>query len=691
MIAILRRLTALDRIAAAYTVVYFAWLLARALGFVVPAAVGDFAFYPLGLVIAWANWRNSRVSWLDRRTRIAWRLLALAALILWVSGTTWTIWITVGGPSPYAAWIDRVAFGQYVLAIAGYLYFPGQAVPRKSLVRFFLDVALIVVAGLVIALYVGLRLLSHDPAENMTVAVFESSFDWTLFTVAAVGCMQKRDQVIRRALILLLASNLVSMVGNYSLSILPAYRAGDPVDGLWFSAWVLRWAAARLAWHHYVAVETRTAPQATPVQAYRSNPFSYVMVGGAFVLLYTQILAKDHAFLGMLAVAAIVMGGVLILRQFAELEENRRLFHKQIERESQFRSLVQNSSDVVFVVNDRGVITYVSPSVTTVFGGDAHVVPGIPFRQLLAAEDAGTADALVDRDPLAPPRFETRMQTAPGQWREIEAVWTDLREDPAVQGIVINCRDVSDRNEIERHLRQTQKLDAVGHLAGGLAHDLNNVLAIIRGYTELLRSDLPDGSPARGDLDQIVGAVDRAAGVTGKVLAFSRKQPGQKRLLDLNLVIHELEPMLRQLMKDRVEVRLQIESWLWAVRADQGQMEQVLVNLVTNARDAMPDGGVLGITTANRTLATVSAATGALSPGDYVALSVADKGTGMSQAVLSRMFEPFFSTKTADRGIGLGLAIVHGIVTDMDGRVLVESTEGQGSTFTVLLPRAQSQ
>jgi signal transduction histidine kinase len=314
----------------------------------------------------------------------------------------------------------------------------------------------------------------------------------------------------------------------------------------------------------------------------------------------------------------------------------------------------------------------------------------MPFRHLLPEDDAGVADTLLARDPRAAPRLETRMQTSPGRWREVEAVWTDLRDDPAVQGIVVNCRDVTDRNEIERHLRHTQKLDAVGHLAGGLAHDLNNVLAIIRGYTELVRSDLPDGSPASGDLDRIVDAVDRAAGVTKMVLAFSRKQPGEKRLLSLNQVIHGLEPMLRQLIKDQVDVRLQLDAGLASVRADQGQMEQVLVNLATNARDAMPDGGAMLIATAHRSVDAVTPATGVLSAGDYVALTVSDEGIGMSPDLVSRIFEPFFSTKPKNRGLGLGLAIVHGIVTDMGGRVLVESAEGRGSTFTVLLPRAHA-
>jgi PAS domain S-box-containing protein len=691
MIAALRRLSWLDRVAAAYAAVYVAWHLGKAMGFAVPSAVGELAFYPLGVMVAWLNWRNAGAAGLDRRTRIAWRLLALSAIVLWLSGSAWTLWIALGGAAADTAWTDKVGFAEYVLSIAGYLYFPRQAVPRKSLARFVLDVSLIVVAGFVIAIYLGLKLLLHDPTETATMAVVESSLDWALFAVAAVGCMQKRDPVIRQALVLLLSSNLAALAGNYLYAVRSSYQSGDPVDLVWFSAWVLRWAAARTAWWHYRLGHVAEASSGAALQEYRGNPFSYVMVGGAFALLLRQILADDHQMLGTLTFAAVLMGGLLIFRQFAELEENRRLYRAQVERESRFTALVRNSSDVVLVVNPEGIVTDVSPSVTRVFGGDGRLTPGIPFQALLAERDAGIADMILARLPPAGRRFETRMQVAPGRWREVEAVWSDLRDDPVVRGVVLNCRDVTDRNEVERQLRQTQESDAVGHLAGGLAHDLNNVLAIIRGYTELLRSELPDGSPAGSDVDHIVAAVDRAAAVTGKVLAFTRKQPGEKVVLDLNLVVRELEPMLRQLMTDQVAVRLDLDPGLWPVRADQRQLEQVLVNLATNARDAMPAGGEILIRTENLPQAPEPSVAGSPWFGDGVSVRVVDRGGGMSPAVMARIFEPFFTTKPKDRGLGLGLAIVRGIVADLDGRVLVESAEGQGSTLTVLLPRADTQ
>jgi PAS domain S-box-containing protein len=689
MMSSLARLSWLDRSAVAYAAVYYTCLAARAAGFPVPVVL-DVAFYPLGLVIGWANWRNSNVSGLDARTRRAWRLLAIAALVLWVTGSVWTLWVTVFGRSSYADLLDRGAMIQYALAVAAYLCFPGRPVSRKDVHRFALDAAFIVVAGSAIAFYMGLMVFKTAPPGNMPLLVVEVSLDWALFIVASIAAMQKREPVIRRVVILLLTANLSSLIGNYLLALMPpdAYRSGHPVDGFWFAAWALRWAAARHALHHYSTTGSVPAPDAPEAAEYRGNPFAYVLVGGAFAMLLMQTLAEDQQLLPLLAMAALAIGGLLILRQFAELRENRRLVRARLERESRFTSLVSNSSEVVLLVDGAGTVTYVSPAVTRLFGADAHVKPGTRLQDLLAPEDAAALSVFLAAGVQEAPRFESRVQVAPGRWREVESVWTDLRQDPAVNAIVVNCRDVTDRNEAERHLRHAQKLDAMGHMAGGLAHDLNNVLAVIRGYSELLQSELGGESPAASDLGQIMKAVDRASAVTQKVLAFSRKQPGRRTLLDLNDVVRDLRPMLGHLMKDHVEVRLALDPGLWAVRADQGHIEQVVVNLATNARDAMPDGGVLQITTANRTVQADSGDPRSLPAGDYATLAVTDEGTGIPEALHARIFEPFFSTKPQDRSLGLGLSVVHGIISDLDGRVVVESAAGAGATFTVFVPRA---
>ena len=682
-------ITGMDVAAAIYIVAYLAWQLARWLGVAVPD-VGVPAFHLLGLLVAWANWRNSRAAGLDRRTRLAWRLLALASIILWASGSAWTLFVASGKGDRFPGWIDQTVYLQYAAWITGYLCFPGRRLPRRGLTRFRLDVALVVVAGFVIAAYFSLRLLFLNPIGPAGTAVVDSVLDWALFALAGIGFLQKRDREIRRAMLFLLGASVAYMAGNWVLSSLPEYHSGDPVDALWFLAWVLRWIAARQAWHHYAAGPAARAATAGE-RGYRSSRLSYVMVGGALALMLSRVAAGDDALLATLAISAMVMGALLVLRQFAEIEESRHLFLEQIQSESRFRSMVQNSSDVVLVVDSQGTIAYVSPSVGRVFGKAAPIATGKPLRELLPPEDEGVAAALLSGVPPLAPQFETRIGSPPDSWRDVEMAWTDLRQDPSVRGIVVSCRDITDRRQFERYLRQAQERDAVGHLAGGLAHDLNNLLTVIRGYAELLRSDASEDSTLAADLDQVVAAVDRAASATARILAFSRKQPVRRKRLDLNAVIDEMQPTLSHVTREPVEIRLDLDRSLWPVTADQGQMEQVLVNLVSNAGDAMPRGGDVRIATANRAIGPATPETAGLPPGDYVALTVSDWGTGMSPEIRARAFEPFFSTKPAGRGLGLGLAVVLGIVTDMDGHVTVETREGSGTTFTALLPRAEAE
>jgi PAS domain S-box-containing protein len=248
-------------------------------------------------------------------------------------------------------------------------------------------------------------------------------------------------------------------------------------------------------------------------------------------------------------------------------------------------------------------------------------------------------------------------------------------------------RDITDQKHLESQFRQSQKMEAVGLLAGGIAHDFNNLLTAIGGYAELLLNRLHPGDPSREQAEAVKRAAARAASLTRQLLAFSRRQVLQPRVVDLNELVGGMEPLVQRLVGEDVEVVLRRSPALGAVRVDAGQMEQVLMNLVVNARDAMPEGGRMTIRTENLELDAPEDDDARLPAGPYVALGVSDTGSGMDEAVRARIFEPFFTTKPVGKGTGLGLSTVYGIVEQSGGHIEVETAEGSGTTFRVLLPR----
>jgi PAS domain S-box-containing protein len=255
------------------------------------------------------------------------------------------------------------------------------------------------------------------------------------------------------------------------------------------------------------------------------------------------------------------------------------------------------------------------------------------------------------------------------------------------------AQDLTEQKRLQREFLQAQKMEAIGSLAAGVAHDFNNLLTIITGYSETIMDRLPPEDPARDEVAEISRAGERAATLTRQLLAFSRKQVTQPKILNLNSIVVEMTRMLHRLIGEDVELTTQLEPSLGNVKTDAGQMEQVIMNLAVNARDAMPHGGVLTIATYNLTVDAADAIhrRARLGAGPYVALSVKDTGVGMDEPTQARIFEPFFTTKQIGKGTGLGLSTVAGIVERSGGRIVVQSDPGQGALFTVYLPQAAGE
>jgi PAS domain S-box-containing protein len=351
----------------------------------------------------------------------------------------------------------------------------------------------------------------------------------------------------------------------------------------------------------------------------------------------------------------------------------------------------------IFVADQDGRPTFANAAAAAILGNGA--VPGIKARDLAEtyqAYVAGTDELYpVERMPLI---RALKGETVAADDMEIRhngrSVSLSVQGAPIydndgnVVAAVGAFMDTTERKSLEAQLRQALKMEAVGQLAGGLAHDFNNLLTVIMSYGSLLLERIDARDPNREDVQEIAGAAERAARLTRQLLAFSRKQVMQPRVIDINTVVTDLENMLRRLVGEDIRLETALDPRVAKINADPGQLEQVLMNLVVNARDAMPSGGRLTIATSNAHLSaeTSSRAAGG-ADGDFVLLSVTDSGTGMTREVQQRVFDPFFTTKEQGRGTGLGLSTVYGIVQQSGGQISVHSEPGQGTTFKVFFPQ----
>ncbi len=388
-------------------------------------------------------------------------------------------------------------------------------------------------------------------------------------------------------------------------------------------------------------------------------------------------------------------GKPAILGTLIDITGRRKTQQTLSESEARFRSLVQHSSDIITIMDLEGIIHYQSDTMEKMAGYKPEELIGeCAFHYIPVDELPHIKEVIQDIAENKQVSFmvEHHFRHKDGSWRIFESTTSNQLHNPAVAGIVINSRDITERRTLEDQLIQAQKMEAVGRLAGGVAHDFNNLLTVINGYTEMLLYKMEKDDPRISMAEMIQKAGNKANSLVSQLLAFSRRQIIRPEILDLNSSLKDMIKMLRRLIGEDIELVTHLGPNLHRIKADPGQIDQVVMNLAVNARDAMPNGGRFIIETKN-----VSSSNGDLIPnvnnknGEYVLLSITDTGTGMDEETLSHVFEPFFTTKEKGKGTGLGLATIYGIVKSHDGILDVSSQPGEGTTFKIYLPMASGQ
>lgn len=361
-------------------------------------------------------------------------------------------------------------------------------------------------------------------------------------------------------------------------------------------------------------------------------------------------------------------------------------------REAWFRSMIENSSDIILEISPDGAIDYASPATERILGLRADSLLGSRALSLVHPDDLPVVRDALDRavagDPTVPTTVTFRVRTAAGSFIQLEASSRPVTEPDGSPHLIVTARDVRDRVQLERELIAARRLESIGRLAGGVAHDFNNLLTALLGNVTMLHAHVDASTESQTLLDEITQSARRGAELTKRLLTFARRQQVAPRVVATERVIQELRPLLQRLLGEQHRLDFAFADALWPIRVDVGAFEQVLVNLVVNARDAMPEGGTLRISAENETIGASGRAGLAMPSGDWVRIDVRDTGIGMDPSVLAQVFEPFFTTKDRSGGTGLGLATSYGTVAQAGGHLRVASELGAGSTFSIYLPRS---
>jgi two-component system cell cycle sensor histidine kinase/response regulator CckA len=385
------------------------------------------------------------------------------------------------------------------------------------------------------------------------------------------------------------------------------------------------------------------------------------------------------------AVASLGLAAVLYRRSAAQEETIRRQVARETALKARFDDLFDRSSEIMIIHDRRGRVSTINRSGEELTGYLREELRMLDPNWIFGADYLDAINQMIEEGADSSPRtFKSEFVPRKGSPLPVDVHARVLVGDGHVVGVTAIARDLSEHHRLENELRQAQKMEAVGRLATGIAHDFNNLITVLLGYSDELIEETPPGSTMQSAALEVRRAADRASALTQQLLAFSRRQASVSHAVDLNHVVAHMEDLIRRLIGPEIKLEFSLQPDIALISADNQQIGQVVMNLVVNARDAMPGGGTLTIETENVDLGAEHVD---VIPGPHVLLSVTDSGVGMSKEIRERLFEPFFTTKDSGQGTGLGLSMVQAIVRQSGGHVRVDSKPGSGTTFTVYFPQ----
>jgi PAS domain S-box-containing protein len=692
-------------VAGAFSALFFVWLLVKVGGERLTEDVDDLGtlIAALAAALACMHAARSEVSQIRR----GWYLLGFAALSWAIGDAIWCYHdLLLGAQMPFPSPADAGYLLAVPLSLAGLLAFFSPPVGLTSRLRAVVDALIVGSALLLISWLTVLEPVYNAGTGNVLAQAISLAYPVgdvvILSTVVIVaGRSRSAERLPYVPIGLAMAALAISDSAFAYLTQKGGYGASQIVD----TGWVVGYLILALA-----AIKPRASEPSRKRTSERTL-LPYVPVLAAIVLVAARTLSGDapDAF-GRWALLAMFL--FVVVRQLLTLRENRSLTRELEHSEQRLASLIEHSTDVVTVLDEDLRIRWQAQSIGAVLGFEASDWLATQFTEHVHADDRGALEHFLAQARSRPGpsgTLELRLRDADGQVRWFEIAASNRLHDPSVRGFVLSIRDTTDRRRLEserakttqltqrvaaeRDQRELQarlltahRLESIGALAGGVAHDFNNLLAVILDYVGFIREDLPPGSESRADIDQIANAAQRGMRLTEQLLAFRRRKIGDIQTLDVGGVIAGMQTMLDRPLGSHIELRYQRAANLWPVRADPSDIEQIVLNLVVNARDALTAGGHITVCAQNIELAETQATELHVSPGGYVRISVADDGCGIEPDTLEHVWEPLFTTKPADQGTGLGLATVQRIARHAHGAATITSTPGSGTQVKVYLP-----